>query len=260
MRRDRFVWLASLFLMGIVSGFLIWSAGRSVEAQTSSSKAKLKSGTTKTKAADIKEAKELEGRAEKNLEHFLEGTFKLAEDFEKLGQFETAQEQLRLVSRLRPDFPGIKEKIEKLSEALFDSNDLELEHDVKESWKAHVLVSKGKPVRVEAAKEYNLNLIGRCDAKGLPVIDARTDMVAGIRCGALMGLVVPLPDPGKPVTKSDKSTKIGDPFEIGASKEFTPKEDGVLLLNINLPQGHKSTGKLLVRIAGHIKPLPKELR
>ena len=75
-----------------------------------------------------------------------------------------------------------------------------------------------------------------------------------------MGLIVPLPEPGKPTTKSDKSTKIGDPFEIGASKEFTPKEDGVLLLNINLPQGHKSTGKLLVRIAGHIKPLPKELR
>ena len=60
MRCNRFVWLASLFLMCVVSGLLIWSAGRSAEAQTSSSKGKIKSGTTKTKAADVKEAKELE--------------------------------------------------------------------------------------------------------------------------------------------------------------------------------------------------------
>ena len=73
-----------------------------------------------------------------------------------------------------------------------------------------------------------------------------------------MGLVVALPDPGKP---PDKNDKIGDPFEIGTNKEFTPKEDGVLLLNVNLPPGHKSTGKLRIRISGHInKSLPPGLR
>ena len=77
-----------------------------------------------------------------------------------------------------------------------------------------------------------------------------------------MGIVVPDPESGGAKTggrtnnPNDKE-KIGEPFEIGASKEFTPKEDGILLLNVNLPSGHKSTGKLRVHVSGHIKLLAK---
>ena len=72
-----------------------------------------------------------------------------------------------------------------------------------------------------------------------------------------MGMVYPNPDPNKPPSKNDK---VGEAFEIGTSREFTPREDGVLLLRVNLPPGHKSSGKLKVRTSGHVKSLPKELR
>ena len=238
-----------------LSAALVWNGGSRAAAQTSS-KSKPKTGVSKAKSAA--EAKELDARAEKNLENFLGEAIKLADEFEKAGKYDEASEQLKAVSRLKPDLPLLKERIENLNESLFENNDLELEHDVKEGWKAQVLVFKGKAVRVEATGEYTVSFTQKSDAGGLSTKDPRTDMAAGVRCGALMGLVVPLPEPGKTPAKNDK---IGDPFEIGTSKEFTPKEDGVLLLNVNLPPGNKSTGKLRVRVSGHInKSLPPGLR
>lgn len=262
MNRKLRIWSASLFLLiGFVCSVSIWLTSQSATAQTSTGKAKPKIGTSKTKASDAKETRELEGRAEELIKNFVTETLKLAADNEKAGRFEAAQDQLRLVKQVKPDFPGLKEKIDDLSEQLFESNDMEIAYDVKDGWQAQVLVSKGKVVRIDGGnKEYLLQMNVKCDVRGMPANDARTDMVPGIRCGALMGIIVPLPEPGKPVNKNDKSTKIGDPFEIGGNKEVVPKEDGILLLNVNLPQGHKSTGKLLLKVAGHIKPLPKELR
>ena len=65
-----------------------------------------------------------------------------------------------------------------------------------------------------------------------------------------MGVIVPSSDSGTTggagagKTTGRSNDKVGEAFEIGANKEFTPKEDGVLHLNVNLPAGHKSTGKL----------------
>ncbi len=252
MRRSRLVAMCCSLLVCVVSGVLVWTDGSLAVAQTS--KTKTKTGTTKKSTA---ESKELDARAEKNLENFLNDTAKLAEDFEKAGKFEEAQEQMRTILRLKPDLPGIKERMEKLNESLFDSNEHDLEQDVKEGWAMRVVVSKGKPVRVESTGEYTLAFNMKVDAGGLSTKDPGTDMAAGVRCGALMGMVYAIPDPSKPQGKNDKP---GDAFEIGTSKEFTPKEDGVLLLRVNLPPGHKCIGKLKVRISGHIKPLPKELR
>ncbi len=261
---------ASLFVV-VVCGAIVWSDASRAIAQTGASKMKTKIGTSKSKVSD---SKELDSRAEKNLEAFLADTVKLAEEYEKAGKFEEAQDQLRNVGKLKPDLPGLKEKIDKLGEAVFETNDFDLELDVSDSWKKMVLVSKGKPVRVEATGSYKITLAGPTDANGLPTKDPRTDMAAGVRCGALMGIVVATQDSGASATTgagantgagAGKATgrnndKVGEPFEIGASKEFTPKEDGILLLNVNLPAGHKSTGKLRVHVSGHLKLLPKELR
>lgn len=259
-RSTWFVILASLLVMA-VCGVMVWSGTSRAVAQTSTSKAKPKIGTSKTKSAD---SKELDSRAEKNLEGFVVESIKLAEDYEKAGKFEEAQDQLRTVARLKPELPGLKEKIEKLNEAVFETNEFDMNLDVSDSWKAQVQVFKGKPVRVSAPGNYKLSLTGPCDASGISTKDPSKDMAAGVRCGALMGIVVPHPDSGAAAGGGkgggrDKD-KVGEPFEIGASKEFTPKEDGILLLNVNLPTGHKSTGKLQVHVAGHIKLLSKELR
>lgn len=259
-----FVMSASLLVV-IACGVIVWSEGSHAIAQTGASKAKTKVGTSKTKTGD---SKELDARAEKNLEAFVADTVALASEYEKAGKFEEAQDQLRTVSKLKPEMPGLKEKIDKLNEAVFENNDFDMDLDVADSWKKMVQVSKGKPVRIETTGNYKLTLSGPTDANGIPTKDPRTDMASGVRCGALMGIVVPTADSGSAAgaaagagkTAGRNNDKVGEPFEVGSSKEFTPKEDGLLLLNVNLPAGHKSTGKLRVHISGHIKMLTKELR
>lgn len=85
-----------------------------------------------------------------------------------------------------------------------------------------------------------------------------------------MGIVVPTGDSGSATGATGGGTggggkgagrnneKVGEPFEVGSSKEFKPSEDGILLLNVNLPAGHKSTGKLKLHISGHFRMLTKE--
>lgn len=267
MKQSHWVVLSASLLVVAVCGVVVWSDGSRAVAQTGASKAKSKIGTSKSKVAD---SKELDARAEKTLESFVADSIKLAEDYEKAGKFEEAQEQLRTVGKLKPELPGLKEKIDKLNEALFDTNDFDMDLDVGDSWKAQVQVFKGKPVRVEATGTYKITLNGPTDANGLPTKDPRTDMAAGVRCGALMGIIVPTSESGastgtgsgtnKTAGRGNDRDKVGEPFEIGASKEFTPKDDGILLLNVNLPSGHKSSGKLRVHVSGHIKMLSKELR
>lgn len=265
MKHCHWLMMSASLVVVVICCAIVWSESSKAVAQTSASKTKTKIGTSKTKSGDTKE---LDVRAEKHLEAFVIDTIKLAEEYEKAGKFEEAQTQLYIVGKLKPETPGLKEKIEQLGESVFETNDYDIDLDVADSWKKMVLVSKGKPVRVEAPGSYKLMLTAPVDAEGLPTKDPRVDMAAGVRCGALMGIVVALPDSATPTnsgagagkTSGRNNDKVGEPFEIGSSKEFTPKEDGMLLLNVNLPAGHKSTGKLKVHVSGHIKMLPKEIR
>ncbi len=262
MRRSQLLVMSLSLVVCAVCGVVIVSDGSRALAQTSSSKSKLKTPTTKSKVAG--DSKDLDARAEKNLEGFLVESLKLAEDYERVGKFDEAQDQLRTVKRLKPDLLGIDEKLNKLNESLFETNDLEMEQDVADGWRPRVHVFRGKPVRVQAQGLYKVVMNAMADADGFPAKDPRTDMAAGVRCGALVGIIVPTGESGAKSTRSESSRnekdKLGDPFEIGANKEFTPKEDGVLLLNVNLPPGHKSIGKLRIRLSGHIKMLSKEER
>lgn len=107
-------------------------------------------------------------------------SIKLAEEYEKAGKFEEAQEQLRTIGKLKPEMPGLKEKIDKLNEAVFETNDFDVDLDVADSWKRQVQVSKGKPVRVEATGNYKLMLSGPVDANGVPTKDLLRDMASGV--------------------------------------------------------------------------------
>ena len=62
---------------------------------------------------------------------------------------------------------------------------------------------------------------------------------AGIPTGALMGLIAAKGNTGKP-------------FLVGNGLELTPKTDGFLFLNVNVPPGAKCSGKIRVRIPGYV--------
>ena len=62
----------------------------------------------------------------------------------------------------------------------------------------------------------------------------------------LIGVIVPAPDGGKKL-------KPGKPFLVGNGGTITPRETGLLFLKVNAPAGHKSIGRLKVRMTGNVR-------
>ena len=86
----------------------------------------------------------------------------------------------------------------------------------------------------------------RRDPSVLCVVEEARDLVAGVPCGALMGVIIQVGNNGQP-------GKPGRPFAIGEKREVTPKETGLLFLRVNAPAGNKNSGKLKVLISGYVK-------
>ncbi|HLQ43194.1 MAG TPA: hypothetical protein VK137_00580, partial [Planctomycetaceae bacterium] len=74
MRRNQWIVMSCSMLVCAVSAVIVWHEGSRAMAQTSSSKSKLKTGTSKPKSTA--ESKELDSRAEKNLESFVAESLK----------------------------------------------------------------------------------------------------------------------------------------------------------------------------------------
>ena len=103
------------------------------------------------------------------------------------------------------------------------------------------MVFENRPLRIRAEGSYRFDVgSGAITAAGFPDKDPAEDMVSGIACGALMGAIV----------NEGKSSK---PFLIGESLDFTPKDNGMLMLRINAPPGNKNNGKIKVSISGYVQ-------
>lgn len=202
--------------------------------------------TSTAPAASVSEIKDLEQRAKKTQEDFLKESAELARDLEKAGLFEQAKNVLEVIRKVNPDLAGVKEKIDELNDSVLSSNKGAIEIDVSKGWGDPVArVEKGKAFRVEATGTYRFMAQTTVSPKGFPTDDPARDMLPGVRCGALAALIVPIDAKGKP-------GKPLDPIEVGDSKDINPRESGLLFLNVNLPNGHKSTGKIDVILSGHL--------
>ena len=222
-----------------VSACLILSAalaGRLHPADTPSSKSKGKSkaGGTSLKA--------LEARVEKLESTMLREIVDVSNSFEDAGQFDRAKSLLEVLLKLNPEFPGLKEKVQRLEEKLFDSQEIEFVLDTSKGWvPVGGAVAGGQPVRVEVEGEYKFNVTASVTADGFPSGDVKTDFVEGVPCGALIAMVV------------SRAGKPGRPIALKSKNTWTPSEEGLLMLKVNAPSGHKCTGKLTVKLSGLVR-------
>jgi hypothetical protein len=193
--------------------------------------------------------KSLDDKAAALEQDYLNGLFDLAQGYEDAGLTEKAKTVLQDILKLKPDAELVKARLKELDEAVFDENVRTVEVDVAKGWMFTGFdVKRDAPIRFTAEGTYRFILNESIGPDGLSHEDVMRDMAAGVPSGALMGLIVPPPKQGQ-----RQPDKPGAPFAIGASREFSPSEDGKLLLRMNLPPGTKSVGKIKVTISGNLR-------
>jgi hypothetical protein len=186
--------------------------------------------------------KMLDVRALKLQTDFSRDSYSLARDYENAGDLEKARQVYIVLSRLNPQAKEVRERIKKIDEALLASNAFEVDVDTSAGWGVPLArVSKGKAIQFQVGGTYRFQASLQVGPAGFSVADPiKSDLAEGVRCGALMGLIVAKGKPGKP-------------FPIGSKRKFTPTNDGLLYLRVNVPAGSKCTGKLTVRLGGNVK-------
>jgi hypothetical protein len=197
---------------------------------------------------DAPDVRQLDMQAQQLQQEFLEDLVELATGYEEAGEIEKAKETFRTVLTLDPENAQVQAKIEELDNRVFEENQTAVDVDVTAGWvNSGIRVTKDRPIRIEAQGSYRFSVIEELGPTGFPTGDPTTQMVDGIPAGTLMGVVFPLNRP-------QGEEQQPQPFFIGASREYTPTEDGILWLRVNLPSNHRCVGKLEAAFSGNIAP------
>jgi hypothetical protein len=224
-----------------VGVLLLLASGGMMVREEPSSQAQGQTKNSKSKKDDKASVKAIDIRAEEVQESFIRDSVKLARDYEDAGLLEKSKQVLETIVKLKDDLPGLKDKIKTLDEELLSANNAEVEIDASKGWGNPIgQVYKNQTVRFQASGSYRLVTNLNLDATGFSNRDPITDLAEGVPLGALIGMVV----------DKDKKTEI---FLVSSATDYSPKMDGILFLKINLPLGHKSSGKLKVKISGNIE-------
>jgi hypothetical protein len=198
-------------------------------------------GQTGKSKSKNKGVKALDARVEKLETSLFRELVDISKLYEEAGQFERAKSLLEVLLKLNPDLPGLKEKLEQLESKMFDSQEIEFVFDTSKPWASvGAAAMRGRPVRIEVEGEYKFQYSGSLTAEGLTSLEGGEEYVDSIPLGGLMAVVVTNGKPGKPIA-------------IKSSMQWTPSEDGLVLLKVNAPAGHKSTGKLTVKLSGLVR-------
>ncbi|MEW4529543.1 MAG: tol-pal system YbgF family protein [Maioricimonas sp. JB045] len=189
----------------------------------------------------------LDLEAKKAHDAYVQQMLDLANGYLEAGSTEKARDALESVLKVEPESPVAKEKLEEIRESAFESS-VVVEVDAGRSWTAAgVVLTRDKPVRFEADGNYKFIVNTNLGPDGFDSDDPTRDLVRGIKCGAVMGMIVPTPQRGK------KPRKPEPPFAIGSGNEITPKEGGTLFLKVNVPPGANCIGKIKVKISGNYR-------
>jgi len=231
----------------VLSNFAICCAGLAVVLMLASpgwgqDKSRGPAGRKNTKSLRSKpvpNTKALDQRADSLTTSFVREADQLAEDYFEAGHPDKAVAVLQKVLSLAPNAKEIQQKIDQIQQAKMEANETTVEVDCSAGWEpAGVAITQGQMVRIAVTGTYKLEVAGQLNAAGLPDKDLTRDIAGGIPVGALMGVVL------------GADNKPGKPFSIGEGLDLTPRETGRLLLRVNAPQGHRSSGKLKVTLSG----------
>jgi hypothetical protein len=206
----------------------------------------------KGKPATPSQLKSMDAEAQKLIDSYAAGLQDLAQSYEDAGQVERAKAMLDALLKVDPENERAKAKLKEFSEAVFAANELEIDVDAANAWTAtNISVMKEKPVRFAASGTYKFIVNETLGPDGFPTTDVVRDM-ADAPLGALVGVVVP--PQALPGGRADAQQKLpGRPFLIGSEKEYTPTEDGVVYVKLNVPPASKCSGKVRVTISGNLR-------
>jgi len=239
----------------VVSGCVLVAValglGSGLEAQTEKktnskrvAKGRKSRGKTTRKSASTKS---IDVKVQRFQESFVREAAGLANQYEEAGNLVKTRRMLELILKLSPEVKGVRAKIKQIDEEMLSANELTVDVDTARGWGQPVAaVYKGQPFRFQAVGDYRFVTSLPVGPAGFPIADTSRDMAEGIRCGALVGVIVPAPEGGK-------KPKPGKPFLVGTGGTITPRESGLLFLKINAPAGHKSNGRLKVRMTGTVR-------
>jgi hypothetical protein len=219
--------------------FLCLPAAVSLRAQEKGKASKKGGKTSRTKP--LANTKSLDVRAEQVQTAFVKESEDLASQYMDAGHLEKARTVLSALLAMNPNLPNVQKKIEQIDETLLNANDIEFDVNPSHGWETTgASVVENRKVRFHVEGSYRFDVGASIGAAGFPDADPVKDVVAGIPCGALMGVVIVNGKPGKP-------------FLIGEGIDFTPKESGILAVRVNAPAGNKNTGRLKVTASGWVR-------
>jgi hypothetical protein len=234
-------WLTAGTICLVYGASAIWiSPGPLAEGQEKSKTAKKTTKPGKTKP--LGNTKNLDIKADQLQSSFSRDAEELAGQYAEAGHLDKAKALLESALAVNPQSPNLQKKLEQVKEGIMNSNDSDIEVNSSHGWESSgVGVFEGRAVRIKAEGTYKFDTgAGNLTAAGFADKDPGQDLVSGIPCGALMGVIV-------------SDTKSGKPFLIGDSLEFTPKETGLLMLRVNAPPGNKNSGKLKISVSGFVQ-------
>jgi hypothetical protein len=231
MRRDTTLLAAGTICLAALMAVGWLAPSRPIHAQdkSKSMKKSSKPGRVKPQA----NTKNLDTKADQIQSSFARDAEELAGQYVDAGHLEKARALLESVLAVHPQSPNIQKKLEQIKEGILNANDYEVEVNPSQHWKpSGAMVFENRPLRIRAEGSYRFDAgSGAITAAGFPDKDPAEDMVSGI-------------------VNEGKSSK---PFLIGESLDFTPKDNGMLMLRINAPPGNKNNGKIKVSISGYVQ-------
>jgi hypothetical protein len=195
------------------------------------------------KARPLANTKNLDIKADQLQSSFTRDAEELAGQYVEAGHPDKAKAILESALAVNPQSVSIQKKLETVKEGMMNANDVEIDVNSASGWESFgVTVAQNRPLRIKASGTYKFDTgPNSLTAAGFLPKEANQDLIPGIACGALMGLIV------------GEDGKTGKPFSIGESLDFAPKESGLLLLRVNSPAGNKNTGRLKVSISGYVQ-------
>jgi hypothetical protein len=204
----------------------------------------------KARAPSPAEMRRLDAKLASVSESFLRDTTTLIASYENVGQFERAKLILEVLQKLDPKNEVIREKLMSLNERMMEATQQEVELEANAQWTAVGRVMRGRPIRIQASGEYKITATMETGPAGMSSTNPVSDLVAGVPLGALMGVILPVPEKATDGEQRPAANQQAQPFGVGVAYDRPADRDGILYLKVNVPPGAKCTGRLKAQVSG----------